>query len=133
LRGIISHDRWFLDRIATHILAFEGDSHFLFEGNFRIMKPTRCASRHGIPPSRTIKYKKFSLMNDWSARQYQIEDERTRPPRDCSRRGRSPRRVIDLGQTRQFDRGAIERLMPMGPARLPDMLHQARERISGHF
>jgi ATPase subunit of ABC transporter with duplicated ATPase domains len=32
---IISHDRWFLDRIATHILAFEGDSKvFWFEGNF---------------------------------------------------------------------------------------------------
>ncbi len=32
---VISHDRWFLDRIATHILAFEGDSAaFWFEGNF---------------------------------------------------------------------------------------------------
>ena len=32
---IISHDRWFLDRIATHILAFEGDSHVeWFEGNY---------------------------------------------------------------------------------------------------
>ena len=32
---VISHDRWFLDRIATHILAFEGDSAVrLFEGNF---------------------------------------------------------------------------------------------------
>lgn len=31
---VISHDRWFLDRIATHILAFEGDQVFLFEGNF---------------------------------------------------------------------------------------------------
>jgi ATPase subunit of ABC transporter with duplicated ATPase domains len=33
---IISHDRWFLDRIATHILAFEGDSHVeWFEGNYQ--------------------------------------------------------------------------------------------------
>ncbi|HET6587346.1 MAG TPA: energy-dependent translational throttle protein EttA [Oleiagrimonas sp.] len=33
---VISHDRWFLDRIATHILAFEGDSHVeFFQGNFR--------------------------------------------------------------------------------------------------
>jgi len=33
---IISHDRWFLDRLATHILAFEGDSHIeWFEGNFQ--------------------------------------------------------------------------------------------------
>jgi ATPase subunit of ABC transporter with duplicated ATPase domains len=32
---VISHDRWFLDRIATHILAFEGDSRVRFmEGNF---------------------------------------------------------------------------------------------------
>jgi ATPase subunit of ABC transporter with duplicated ATPase domains len=33
---VISHDRWFLDRLATHILAFEGDSHVeWFEGNFQ--------------------------------------------------------------------------------------------------
>jgi hypothetical protein len=33
--NVISHDRWFLDRIATHILAFEGDSQALmFEGNY---------------------------------------------------------------------------------------------------
>ena len=32
---VISHDRWFLDRIATYILAFEGDSHVeWFEGNY---------------------------------------------------------------------------------------------------
>ena len=37
---IISHDRFFLDRIATHILSFEGDSHVeWFEGNFE--DPTR--------------------------------------------------------------------------------------------
>ena len=33
---IISHDRWFLDRVATHILAFEGNSHVeWFEGNYQ--------------------------------------------------------------------------------------------------
>jgi ATPase subunit of ABC transporter with duplicated ATPase domains len=33
---VISHDRWFLDRIATHMLAFEGDSHVeWFEGNYQ--------------------------------------------------------------------------------------------------
>jgi sulfate-transporting ATPase len=33
---VISHDRWFLDRIATHILAFEGDSQVaFFEGNYQ--------------------------------------------------------------------------------------------------
>jgi len=32
---VISHDRWFLDRIATHIIAYEGDSHVeFFEGNY---------------------------------------------------------------------------------------------------
>ena len=32
---VISHDRWFLDRIATHIIAFEGDSNvYFFEGNY---------------------------------------------------------------------------------------------------
>ena len=34
---VISHDRWFLDRIATHILAFEGDSKVVWcEGNFQV-------------------------------------------------------------------------------------------------
>ena len=33
---VISHDRWFLDRIATHIIAFEGDSRvYFFEGNYQ--------------------------------------------------------------------------------------------------
>jgi ATPase subunit of ABC transporter with duplicated ATPase domains len=40
---VISHDRWFLDRIATHILAFEGDSQVeWFEGNYK--RATRCGS-----------------------------------------------------------------------------------------
>ena len=39
---IISHDRWFLDRIATHILAFEGDSHVeWFEGNYQAYEEDR--------------------------------------------------------------------------------------------
>jgi len=34
---VISHDRWFLDRIATHILAFEGDSRVYWcEGNYQV-------------------------------------------------------------------------------------------------
>jgi energy-dependent translational throttle protein EttA len=34
---VISHDRWFLDRIATHILAFEGNSEvFWYEGNYQL-------------------------------------------------------------------------------------------------
>ena len=39
---IISHDRFFLDRIATHMLSFEGDSHVeWFEGNFATTRKTR--------------------------------------------------------------------------------------------
>jgi ATPase subunit of ABC transporter with duplicated ATPase domains len=41
---IISHDRWFLDRVATHVLAFEGDSHVTwFEGNFEAYEEHRHA------------------------------------------------------------------------------------------
>jgi ATPase subunit of ABC transporter with duplicated ATPase domains len=41
---IISHDRWFLDRVATHILAFEGDSQALFfEGNYQEYEANRRA------------------------------------------------------------------------------------------
>ena len=59
---IISHDRWFLDRIATHILAFEGDSHVeWFEGNFQDYEQDkmRRLGTDSIVPQR-IKYKKFS-------------------------------------------------------------------------
>src|SRR5271170_1110943 len=59
---IISHDRWFLDRIATHMLAFEGDSHVeWFEGNFHDYekdKMRRLGTDTVIP--HRIKYKKFS-------------------------------------------------------------------------
>ncbi len=59
---IISHDRWFLDRIATHILAFEGDSHVeWFEGNFADYEEDkkRRLGIDSIVPHR-LKYKKFS-------------------------------------------------------------------------
>ena len=59
---IISHDRWFLDRIATHILAFEGDSHVeWFEGNFQDYEKDkmRRLGTDSVIPHR-IKYKKFS-------------------------------------------------------------------------
>ena len=59
---IISHDRWFLNRIATHILAFEGDSHVeWFEGNFsdyEADKKRRLGTDSIIP--KKLKYKKFS-------------------------------------------------------------------------
>ncbi|MHB2204961.1 energy-dependent translational throttle protein EttA [Methylobacterium sp. CM6257] len=59
---IISHDRWFLNRIATHILAFEGDSHVeWFEGNFSDYEADkmRRLGADSIMPKK-IKYKKFS-------------------------------------------------------------------------
>jgi len=58
---LISHDRWFLDRIATHILAFEGDSHVeWFEGNFQDYEADkmRRLGQDSIIPHR-VKYKKF--------------------------------------------------------------------------
>jgi ATP-binding cassette ChvD family protein len=59
---IISHDRWFLDRIATHILAFEGESHVeWFEGNYQDYEADkmRRLGTDSVIPHR-IKYKKFS-------------------------------------------------------------------------
>jgi energy-dependent translational throttle protein EttA len=58
---IISHDRWFLDRVATHVLAFEGDSHVVwFEGNFEAYEEHRRA-RLGAAADRPhrITYKKL--------------------------------------------------------------------------
>ena len=59
---IISHDRFFLDRIATHILSFEGDSHVeWFEGNFADYEEDkkRRLGEDAVVPKR-IKYKKFA-------------------------------------------------------------------------
>jgi energy-dependent translational throttle protein EttA len=59
---IISHDRWFLDRIATHILAFEGDSHVeWFEGNFQDYEKDkmRRLGQDSVIPHR-VKYKKLT-------------------------------------------------------------------------
>jgi ATPase subunit of ABC transporter with duplicated ATPase domains len=58
---VISHDRWFLDRIATHILAFEGDSHVeWFEGNYADYEEDR-KRRLGdeVNQPHRIKYKKL--------------------------------------------------------------------------
>lgn len=59
---IISHDRWFLDRLATHILAFEGNSHVeWFEGNYASYEEDRhrrLGAEADIP--KRIKYKQFS-------------------------------------------------------------------------
>ena len=56
---VVSHDRWFLDRIATHILAFEGDSHVeWFEGNYQAYEEDkkRRLGADALQPTR-IKYK----------------------------------------------------------------------------
>ena len=58
---VVSHDRWFLDRIATHILAFEGDGKVRwFEGNFQAYEERRKEELgSGYQPHR-IKYKKLT-------------------------------------------------------------------------
>ncbi|MEQ8240005.1 MAG: energy-dependent translational throttle protein EttA [Cyclobacteriaceae bacterium] len=56
---VISHDRWFLDRIATHILAYEGDSQvYWFEGNYSDYEENRKKRLGDSEPTR-IKYKKL--------------------------------------------------------------------------
>jgi ATP-binding cassette ChvD family protein len=56
---IISHDRWFLDRVCTHILAFEGDSEvFYFEGGYSDYEENKL-KRLGISEPKRIRYKKL--------------------------------------------------------------------------
>ena len=56
---VISHDRWFLDRIATHILAYEGDSQVVFfEGNYAEYEENRKARLDNVEPKR-FRYKKL--------------------------------------------------------------------------
>jgi len=56
---VVSHDRWFLDRIATHILAFEGDSKVVFfEGGFSDYEENRKKRMGDVGPQR-VKYKKL--------------------------------------------------------------------------
>lgn len=56
---IISHDRWFLDRVATHILAFEGDSQvYFFEGSYSEYEENK-KKRLGDNTPKRIKYKKL--------------------------------------------------------------------------
>ena len=58
---VISHDRWFLDRIATHILAFEDESHVeFFEGNYSEYEQDYKRRFGDIPQPHRIKYKKLS-------------------------------------------------------------------------
>jgi energy-dependent translational throttle protein EttA len=59
---VISHDRWFLDRIATHILAFEGDSQVVFfEGNYQeYAADYERRNGEGASQPHRIKYKKLT-------------------------------------------------------------------------
>jgi ATPase subunit of ABC transporter with duplicated ATPase domains len=58
---VISHDRWFLDRIATHILAYEDESHVeFFEGNYTEYEQDYKRRFGDIPQPHRIKYKKLS-------------------------------------------------------------------------
>jgi len=58
---IISHDRWFLDRICTHILAFEGNSQvYFFEGNYSDYEENRKKRLGDVAPKR-IRYKKLTV------------------------------------------------------------------------
>ena len=57
---IISHDRWFLDRVCTHILAFEGDSRvFFYEGSFSDYEEDKKKRLGDTGPTR-IRYKKLT-------------------------------------------------------------------------
>ncbi|SFU73149.1 ATP-binding cassette protein, ChvD family [Pustulibacterium marinum] len=57
---VISHDRWFLDRICTHILAFEGDSQvYFFEGSFSEYEENKRKRLGGDVTPKRIKYKKL--------------------------------------------------------------------------
>jgi sulfate-transporting ATPase len=56
---VVSHDRWFLDRIATHILAFEGDSKVVyFEGSYSEYEESKRKRLGDVTPKR-IRYKKL--------------------------------------------------------------------------
>ena len=56
---VVSHDRWFLDRIATHILAFEGDSQvYFFEGNYQEYEENKKRRLGNVDP-KPFKYKKL--------------------------------------------------------------------------
>jgi len=56
---VVSHDRWFLDRIATHILAFEGDSKVVFfDGNYSEYEENKKMRLGDVEPKR-FKYRKL--------------------------------------------------------------------------
>jgi ATPase subunit of ABC transporter with duplicated ATPase domains len=57
---VISHDRWFLDRICTHILAFEGNGEvFFFEGSYSDYEENKMR-RLGVEEPRKVRYRKLT-------------------------------------------------------------------------
>src|SRR5207249_9986705 len=82
---VISHDRWFLDRIATHILAFEGDSQVVwFEGNYQDYQADR-RRRLGAEADQPhrIKYRKLTRGRE----ERRARRERARPAAGAGLRG----------------------------------------------
>ncbi|MBP7245061.1 MAG: energy-dependent translational throttle protein EttA, partial [Bacteroidia bacterium] len=58
---IISHDRWFLDRVCTHILAFEGDSQvYFYEGGYTDYEEAKKKRLGNVEPKR-FRYKKLTV------------------------------------------------------------------------
>ncbi len=55
---VVSHDRWFLDRIATHILAFEGDEVEWYDGNYTEYEEYRRKKLGNSAGPKRVKYKK---------------------------------------------------------------------------
>ena len=60
---IISHDRWFLDRIATHIIAYEGDHVEFYEGNYQDYDQDR-RMRLGVAEGEVEKYRHKKLVRN---------------------------------------------------------------------
>ncbi len=57
---VVSHDRWFLNRLATHILAFEEDGNVrLFEGDYEAYSQRLVEERGGRPESTAARYRKL--------------------------------------------------------------------------
>ena len=58
---VVSHDRWFLDRIATHIMAYEGDSQVtFFEGNYTEYEEDRKKRMGNDAQPKRMKYKRLA-------------------------------------------------------------------------
>ena len=91
---MISHDRWFLDRIATHILAFEGDSKVVWcEGNFRVYEEQT---------PRTPRRRRRSADAD----QVPETDNVNTAARDTRPRGDRPEDVLDIAEI-LYESGSI--------------------------